>query len=235
MPELRILSGGAAQGLCAALAPRFFAQTGFTIGGAFGAVGAMEARLRAGDGADLVILTRRIVDALAAEGLVDAGSVADVGLVQTGVAVRRDDPQPDVSTAQALAAALREADEIYLPDPVQATAGVHFARVIDALGLAGQVEGRLRAYPNGAQAMQALGETKAARAIGCTQATEILATPGVRLVGLLPPGHTLATMYTAAVCAKSAHAAAARALIALLSGADAAEQRRVAGFENDGA
>jgi len=233
MPEVRILSGGAAQGLCAALAKRFLSETGHAIGGAFGAVGAMEARLRAGEAADLVILTRRIVEAIAADGLVDPQSITDVGMVQTGVAVRRDDPQPDVSSAQSLAAALREADEIYLPDPVQATAGVHFARVIDALGLADQVAGRLRASPNGAEAMRALGETKAARAIGCTQVTEILATPGVRLVGLLPPGHRLATMYTAAVCATSAHGAAARALIALLSGPGAAQQRRAAGFEDE--
>ena len=56
MSVLNILSGGAAQGLIASLAPAFRAQTGLDIEGEFGAVGAMAANLRNGTRADLVIL-----------------------------------------------------------------------------------------------------------------------------------------------------------------------------------
>ena len=62
MKKLRILSGGAAQGLVEALRPAFEAESGCTIDGTFGAVGAMRARLLGGEPADLVILTRALID-----------------------------------------------------------------------------------------------------------------------------------------------------------------------------
>jgi hypothetical protein len=57
MTDLNILSGGAAQGLVASLAPKLKALTGFGIEGEFGAVGAMADKLRAGTPADILILT----------------------------------------------------------------------------------------------------------------------------------------------------------------------------------
>ena len=60
--RLRILSGGAAQGLVGALAPQFEAETGCEIGGTFGAVGAMRDKLLAGEPADLLILSRALID-----------------------------------------------------------------------------------------------------------------------------------------------------------------------------
>jgi len=62
---LRILSGGAAQGLVAGLAPKFKVQTGFDIEGEFGAVGAMADKLRSGTPADIVVLTAVIIAKLA--------------------------------------------------------------------------------------------------------------------------------------------------------------------------
>ena len=96
------------------------------------------------------------------------------------------DPAPSIGDAAALRAALLAADAIYFPDPKLATAGIHFAKVLDALGIAGEVAARLRPFPNGAAAMQALARAPDARPIGCTQVTEILNTPGVTLVGPLP-------------------------------------------------
>ena len=68
------------------------------------------------------------------------------------------------------------------------------------------------------------------RPIGCTQSTEIIITPGVALSGSLPPGCELATMYTAAVTTRAAHAEQARTLIDLLTAAAQRELRERAGF-----
>jgi molybdate transport system substrate-binding protein len=65
MTKLNILSGGAAHGLVAALAPEFKKLTGLDIEGEFGAVGAMADKLRSGTSADIVILTAAIVGKLA--------------------------------------------------------------------------------------------------------------------------------------------------------------------------
>lgn len=228
--QLRILSGGAAQGLVDALAPQFEAETDCDIGGTFGAVGAMRDKLLAGEPADLLILSRALIDDLARGGHVIADSVVDVGTVETAVAVRAGDATPAVGDGPALRAALLASDAMYFPDPKLATAGIHFAGVMERLGIAAEVGARLKTFPNGATAMRALAAATSARPIGCTQVTEILATPGVTLVAPLPEGYGLATVYAAAVCTKAGLPDQARALAALLASDAAREARKGAGF-----
>jgi molybdate transport system substrate-binding protein len=229
--KIDILSGGAAQGLVNALAPQIKAQTGCDIGGTFGAVGAMRDRLIAGTPADLMILTSALIAELMRTGHVVADSAVDIGVVRTGVAVRTGEPKPAIGDAAGLRSALLAADALYFPDPKLATAGIHFAKVLDALGIASEVAGRLRPYPNGAAAMGAMAGVAVGHPIGCTQVTEILNTPGVTLVGPLPKQFELATVYTAGVCMRAALPDQARLLAALLGGDGAREVRERMGFE----
>jgi molybdate transport system substrate-binding protein len=230
MTALRILSGGAAQGLVASLAPKFKALTGLGIEGEFGAVGAMADKLRQGMPADMVILTAMMVTDLAAKGLVAGASISDIGLVETALAVRAGDPPASVKDAAGLRAALLAADAIFVPDTKASTAGIHVAKVLQQFGIADEVAARLKIFPNGATAMRHLAESDAVRPIGCTQSTEIISTKGVILSGSLPPGCELSTMYTAAVATRGADPSHARALIDLLIGADQAKLREAAGF-----
>jgi molybdate transport system substrate-binding protein len=230
MTALNILSGGAAQGLVASLKPKFKALTGFDIEGEFGAVGAMADKLRKGAPADIVILTTKIIAELAKESLVASASIADIGLVETAIAVRASDPLVAVKDATSLRAALLAADAIFVPDTKASTAGIHVAKVLAQLGIADEVGARLKIYPNGATAMRHLAVSDAVRPIGCTQSTEIISTPGVMLSGSLPPGCELSTMYTAAVTTGAASAKQAQGLIGLLTAADQREIRERAGF-----
>jgi molybdate transport system substrate-binding protein len=227
---LKILSGGAAQGLVGRLAAKFKAQTGFDIEGEYGAVGAMADKLRKGTPADIVVLTAAIIGKLAEENWVVSTSIADIGQVETAIAVRAGDPQVSITDAAALRAAFLAADAIFVPDTEASTAGIHVAKILQQLGIANEVAARLKIFPNGATAMRSLAETDAARPIGCTQSTEIISTPGVVLSGSLPPGCDLSTIYTAAVTTRAANAKQAQSLIDLLIGADQDKLRQRAGF-----
>ena len=230
MTTVNILSGGAAQGLVRGVAEAYKAQTGFGIDGEFGAVGIMADKLRASTPADLVILTQSLLARLAEEKLVVSSSIADVGRVETALAVRNRDPKVAVKTEADLREVLRAADAIYVPDTRASTAGQHVAKVLDQLGIAYELASRLKIFPNGATAMRELATSAATRPIGCTQATEIIATDDIALSGSLPPGCELVTMYTAGVTTRAAHPKEAAALIALLTGADRRELRQRAGF-----
>ena len=230
MNSLNILSGGAAQGLVGSLAPAFKAETGFDIAGAFGAVGAMAEKLRAGVPTDIVILTAALIGKLADEGLVVRSSIADIGRVETALAVRAGDPLAGAKDAAGLRDTLLAADAIFVPDTKASTAGIHVAKVLTQLGIASDVADRLKIFPNGATAMRHLAESDARRPIGCTQSTEIISTRGVVLSGALPPGLELATMYTAALARRASAASQAQRLIALLTSSDASELRGRAGF-----
>lgn len=230
MTTVNILSGGAAQGLVRGLSEAFKARTGLGIDGEFGAVGIMADKLRARTPTDLIILTQAILAKLAAEKLVNSSSIADVGKVETALAVRSRDPRVIVKTETDLREIFRSADAIYVPDTKASTAGQHIASILDQLGIAYEVASRLKIFPNGATAMRELATSTTTRPIGCTQATEIIATDGIALSGSLPPGCELVTMYTAGVAAQAAHPKEAAALIALLTGADHEELRQRVGF-----
>lgn len=229
--QVRLLSGGAAHGVVEALAPQFKNESGAEIVGSFGPVGGMRDRLLAGEPTDLVILTRALINELAAAGRVLHDTCADLGRVRTGIAVKQGDPVPDVSSGRALRAALLEAKEIFFPDPVRATAGIHFAKIIDSLGLRETIAPRLRPHPSGAAAMRAMSQANGSGLLGCTQITEIMITPGAALVGPLPAEFELATVYVAAVCADSASQDLARRLAELLGGELTQTLRTRLGFE----
>ena len=230
MTDLIILGGGAVHGLVKAVAPRFDADFGCSVSGTFGAVGAMRAKLAAGERADVAILTAAIMRELAEQGLVDPASLVPVGEVPTALAARAGDQPLRVDDGNDLRRALLDADAVFLPDPRQATAGIHFAGVIGRLGIADTIAPRLRAYPNGAAAMAALAASSDIRPLGCTQATEILATPGVQLIGNLPDGYELMTTYTAGIAGVSANPQVARDFIRSLAAPEARELRIQCGF-----
>jgi molybdate transport system substrate-binding protein len=234
MTDLNILSGGAAQGLVASLAPQFKALTGFGITGEFGAVGAMADKLRAGTPADILILTAALIAKLAGENLVVSASISDIGVVETAMAVRTGDPMVVVKDAASLRDAFLAADAIFVPDTKVSTAGIHVAKILQQLGIADEVSARLKVFPNGATAMRQMAASDAKRPLGCTQSTEIISTEGVMLSGSLPPGCELSTVYTAAVTTRAVNARQAQTLIDLLIGAEQRELRSRAGFLDAG-
>ena len=229
---MHILCAGAVQGIVKALQPRFERDNGATLTTTFGAVGAMREALLAGEPCDLMIVTDAMVVALQAAGELAPTPRAPLGRVRTGVAVRVGEPVPDVSDPEALKATLLAASAVYFPDPKRATAGIHVASVLDRLGIAAALAGRIRNFPNGATSMRELAASGPG-AIGCTQITEILYTPGIELAGPLPDAFELATVYTGALSARAAEPGLAHAFLDLLAGPASRELRVAGGFEFD--
>lgn len=225
-----VLSAGAAKGLLTAIAPRFRDATGATIAGTFNAVGTIRQSFLDGAPCDVLILTESMLRDLARESRVDAASIVPLGRVATGVAVRRGEPLPDIRDRAALRAVFGNATALYCPDPERATAGIHFVSVLRALDLWPAAQAKLRASASGGIAMQAMADADEPGAVGCTQVTEILYTPGVELVGALPPPFELTTVYAAAVAARASQPALAHALIAWLTGDETRPLREAGGL-----
>lgn len=230
MQELFILSGGAAKGLTEKVMQRAASAPSFSLKGEFGAVGLMREKFLDGEPCDLLILTAEIIRDLEAQNKLVANSITNLGVVHTGVAVKEDEIGAEIVDGQSLRQVLVAASEIYFPDPERATAGIHFANVLNRLGLLEQLGPKLRAYPNGATAMAAMAESGKKGAIGCTQNTEILYTPGVKLVGDLPAEYALSTTYTAAIPHSTSNLQLARQFIDLLVSEDFKELRQAGGF-----
>ncbi len=230
-PTLHLLCAGAAQGLVNELRERFQGEQGCALEVRFGPVGTMQEALLGGARCDVIVVSLAIIESLQARHVLARDGSAALGLVHTGIAVRRDDAAPDVATPEALKALLLAAPALYFPDPIRATAGIHFASVLTRLGIAEQTLPKCRNFASGAISMAELAAHGEPGSVGCTQITEINNTAGVKFVGALPAELGLATPYAAGVVNGAAEARRAAALIALMSGTDAASMRRRHGFD----
>jgi molybdate transport system substrate-binding protein len=140
---------------------------------------------------------------------------------------------PAIGDATSLRAALAGATRLLFPDPQRATAGIHFAGVLRRLGIEDDVASRCSTFENGAAAMAALAASGRPGEVGCTQVTEILYTPGVSLVGGLPAGFDLTTVYSVAVGSGARALDPAWRLALMLSGPSSRATRLACGFEDE--
>ena len=228
--DVYLLSGGAAAGLVNPLKAEFEAKHNCTVHGTFSAVGAMKEALLQGTPCDVVILSQSLVQGLVDSGHVKAGSLRALGVVKTGIAVKHGTSHPAIATRADLQAAFRAAEAIYFPDPKLATAGIHFFKVLQTLGLAVELADRFRTFPNGATAMKEMALANGP-VIGCTQVTEIKYTEGVDLVGVLPQEFELATVYALGISSQAQQPDLAQALSDALTDASTKPLRIAGGFE----
>jgi molybdate transport system substrate-binding protein len=229
--ELKILSAGAAKGVVQALAEEFRSSTGASLNGTFNAVHSIREKLDADEPCDVIILTGKMIADLDQEGRVESDSRAALGRVKTGLAVRTGEPLPAIADREELSASLKRSKGVYFPDPLRATAGIHFISVLRKMGIYEDIEPFFRPFPSGAVAMADLSQRDEPGLIGCTQVTEIMYTDGVSLVGLLPKEFELSTVYSAAVSSNAANPELARAFVQFLTGSKTRTLRASSGFD----
>ena len=109
MVTIKILSAGAVQSMVTALGAEFERESGHRLDLNFNTVGSLRARLQAGETTDLAILSESAIAALDKTGLFLPGSIVDLGRTITGVVVKEGAAVPDISTPEALKAALLKA------------------------------------------------------------------------------------------------------------------------------
>jgi molybdate transport system substrate-binding protein len=213
--EITVLSAGAMKAMVTELADGFRQETGHTVRITAGTAGQLRQKVTAGEPADVVIVTDVVIEDLARAGLVTPGTRVDLGRTAIGVGVRQGTPVPDIATPEALKQTLLAAKSFAYIDPASgATSGIHFASVLQTLGIADAVKDKAVLWPGGAAA-EAVVTGKAELVVH--QISEILPVKGVTLVGPLPKEVQKVTTYSAGLAAKSANTDVARTFIAYLA------------------
>ena len=214
--EITVLCPRGVQAPLTVIAERFGADRGHRVRFAYGTAGAIARRATEREAADVVITAARSLDDLLTRGVAVAGTRVSVGAVGVGLAVRADTATPDVSTPEALKAALLAAPSIGYADPARGgQGGTHFAKVIEQLGLTETLRPKTRLFPEGLEAL----ERTAAGEVGLSAApiSEIVPLTGLTLAGPLPPSLQARLAYAAAVLAKAKSPDVARAFLAALA------------------
>lgn len=226
MEIVRILSTLAVKGAVPALAARYQAESGARIDADFAPTLALLERLRGGEAADVVILTREGLDELASEGSVVKATCVDLARSYVGIAVKAGHPHPDITSEAALRAALLAARAVAYSRI--GASGILFAQLIERMGIAAEINARAIVIPSGFTAERLVsGEAD----LAVQQISELKQVAGIEVIGPIPHELQTPAVFSAGRMAASENAAQADRLLAFLASPEVAPVLRNCGLE----
>jgi molybdate transport system substrate-binding protein len=220
--ELKVFTSRAIATVLDKIGPEFERTTGHKLNVISGFSPNFVKQINAGEPFDVVVSPPPTIDGLIKGGKVVADTRTNLVRSGVGVAVRAGAPKPDISSVEAFKRALLDARSIgYLP-----TAGV--PQLIERLGIAEAIKPKVTIPGSDiVSELVAKGELE----LGVVVITQILTTPGVELVGPLPPEIQFYTVFSAGVSTNSRAPDAARDLIKFLTGPTAIPVIKSQGME----
>ena len=223
---IRLLSTLALMGAVRSLAGRYEAEAGVRIDADFAPTLGLLERLRNGEAADVVILTREGLDGLKANGSVVAESGVDLARSFVGLAVKAGADHPDIATEPALRATLLGARAVAYSG--LGASGIFFARLIERMGIASEINARARIIPQGFTAERLLsGEAD----LAVQQISELKLVAGIKIIGAIPLHLQSPAVFSAGRLAVSKNPQQADRLLKFLASPEAAPALRESGLE----
>jgi molybdate transport system substrate-binding protein len=223
---VRVLSTLALKGAVSSLAGQYVVAGGARIDADFAPTLALLDRLRAGEAADVVILTREGLEEVVREGRVTAASCVDLARSYVGLAVRAGESHPDISTEPALRAALLGARAVAYSR--LGASGILFAKLIERMGIASDINARAVIIPQGFTAERLVaGEAD----LAVQQISELKQVGGIEVIGPIPHQLQTAAVFSAGRMAASSRAAQSDRLLRYLASPEVAPAMRESGLE----
>ena len=223
--EIKVWTARAIATVLAEVGPQFERTTGHKLTISTDLSSAFVRRANAGEPFDIMITGAPPLDGLIKDGKIIVKTRTSIARSGIGVEVRAGAPKPDISSVEAFKRALLDAKSIaYL----KVGGGIYVAGLLERLGIAEAIKSKVtRPESDIVSELVAKGEVE----LGMVVITQILTTPGVDLVGPLPPEIQSYVVFTAGVSANSKVPDAARQLIKFLTGPTAIPVIRAQGME----
>jgi len=210
--QLSVLTSNSTQPVLDALGVLFDAERGHRMSVQCDSAKVMLQRIRDGLQGDLVVLGAEAVGALAKAEIVDAHSVRPFARSRVGVAVKAGTPHPDISSVDAFRCTLLNAASV--AHTVHGASGMYVPILLKRLGIADEIRPKTVTRPGGfIGRVVVTGEAE----IAIQQISELLAVPGLELVGPLPDEIQKVFLTCAAVFKNTGKRAAAEALLDFFS------------------
>ena len=213
--KINVLSAGAIEPGLVDSARAFGSASGLEVAIQWATTPMIRQRMTHGVSADLLIVPTAAAEDFAAAGKVDNAAHVDLGRVGVGIGVRKGAPIPDVSTTQALAHSLLDADSVVIN---RASSGIYMETLLARLGVKDAIENKLLRIIDGPQMMQHLIHGKG-REFGFCASVEIVLyhDRGMQLAGMLPEDIQYYTPYTAVPMRNASNPRGASAFLAYLT------------------
>jgi molybdate transport system substrate-binding protein len=227
--EIKVLTSVALTSAFNELAPNFEQATGNKLNIGYSLIADIRKRILDGETADVIILSRPVMDELDKQQKFASGSITNVAGTPVALAIRAGATKPDISTVDALKRTLLAAKSIVYADPAKGGAsGVYFAKIVDRLGITDQLKSKTILVP-GAQAAEVVAKGEAE--IGVAQTSEIVPIAGAEVLGPLPGEFASTTVWTAGIGTTTKVPEAAKSFIQFLTGPVARPVFSAKGFQ----
>jgi molybdate transport system substrate-binding protein len=212
MTDLKVLSTHAVEGVLCELAPYYERATGVRPTFDYEPANAIRRRIENGIAFDVAIVTRPVIDSLIVQNKVRRENCTDIARSGLGLAVRKGAARPDIASADSFKRAILAAKSVVRSK--DGTSGLYFETLLDRLGIADAMRGRIILGGSGRIAeLVARGEAE----IAVQQIPELLAVTGADFVGPLPAELQLYTVFSAGVGATAREPAAAGDFVCCLT------------------
>jgi molybdate transport system substrate-binding protein len=188
---IRLLCSTALKSSLDELLPQFAHK----VEASYGPSAQLTARLRDGETADAMVLTGPGFDEMVQLGRAAAASRLTIASSQTMVGIRKGARRPDISTLEKFKQALLDAKSIAYSGPGAGASGAHVAKVIEQFGIAEAMKPKTVLGPGGPAGLIGNYLVRGEAELGIQQDAELMAVPGVDIVGPLPPGIGLITEF----------------------------------------
>ena len=232
--EVTVLSAVGVRQIMLDLGPKFERAGGHKVVNTFDSTGLIVKRIAAGENVDIVIINRSGIESLAKAEKVIAFSAADVASSITAVAVRKGAPKPDISSADAFKRALLSARSIARPSPaLGGSSGDHITKILERLGIADEVNAKsvISGRPGDMTGSPGYSVANGQAEIALHQLQELMAVPGIEIVGPFPGDLHGTFVFSAAITSSAKEREASKALIDFLRTPDAAAAIKAKGME----
>ena len=230
--EIKLLSTTAMKTSLDDLLPRFERETGHKVVPDYCPSPRVAKRVGEGEATDVAISNANAVAELVKQGKIVAGSPADVARSAMGLAVQKGAPKPDISTPEKFKAAMLATKSLGMSNPVGGgVSGTILVSAFERLGIAEAMKGKSIYGPGGPAGLIGHFLVRKEVETGIQQIPELMAVPGIDIVGPLPEGIQSVTVFTAAVSTGARDAGAAHALVRFLVTPEAVAVIRGKGLE----
>ncbi|HUL87751.1 MAG TPA: substrate-binding domain-containing protein [Pseudolabrys sp.] len=194
MADLKILSTHAIEDVLHELGPAFERASGASLAIDYDPANALKRRIEEGTAFDIAIVTRPVIDALSRQGKIRPETCTDIGRSGLGVAVRKGEPPPDVSTVDAFKNALLAVRSVARSK--EGTSGLYFETLLIRLGIAEAMRAKIVLGGSGRIAeLVVSGQAD----LAVQQIPELLPVTGADFAGPLPDELQLYTVFSAGI------------------------------------
>ncbi|HZP79708.1 MAG TPA: molybdate ABC transporter substrate-binding protein [Pseudolabrys sp.] len=210
--EVKVIAGAAFAPALSELGPQFERTTGDKLIVEYGITGTLKRQMESGEAFDLAIIPEGLIDAAVKQGKIAAGTRHEIARVGMAVAARAGAPRPDISSVDAFKRALLDAKSIAYPP--QGAVGIHLAKVFERLGIAEQMQSKIKPQKSVGAVPKAVAAGEAE--LGFAPSTVFQNKKDIEMVGAYPSELQHYIVYASGISGSASRPDDAKALLKYL-------------------